>query len=207
MVNVGYKSFDPDTLSSPFPGLAVSTTSLPLQVSLHPNLCLRVCIYVFTHIYFIFGCDGSSLRCAASLLLCSGFLSQPHLLHASASDETSASHKHRHTPKLKSPFPNARIVAHIHLGWREYLTVLHCLLRPVYPSSPVICSFLTNYPQLNGLKQCCLFCSPICDFSRCSGNSSSLLHSAPAGADRRLGIKQWQQQKSMFRIFFETTES
>ena len=74
-VNVGYKSFDPNMLSSPFPGLAVSTASLPLRVSLHPNPCLRVYIYVFIHIYFIFGCDGSSLRCAASLLLRSGFLS------------------------------------------------------------------------------------------------------------------------------------
>ena len=69
MVSVGYKSLDPRTLSSPFPGLAVSTPSLYLQVSLHPNPCSRVCAYFFFRIYCIFGCNGSSLRCTASLAL------------------------------------------------------------------------------------------------------------------------------------------
>ena len=74
MVNVSYESLHPSMLSSPFPGLAVSTPSLHLQVSLHPNRCSRVYICMSIHIYFNFGHDEASLRRPVSLSLCSGFL-------------------------------------------------------------------------------------------------------------------------------------
>lgn len=58
--------------------------------------------------------------------------------------------------------------------------MLHFLLPPVLPPVPVIYSFVTNYPQLNGLKQRHLFCSSICGFSRHSADSSSLLRPVSA---------------------------